>query len=254
MAAVPLGDSARAHAPELAIWTELGQWHKSARSYASAVEVRGLACRAAQEPPWPPQEGSLDVMVVICRCAGSLVQYVSRVRSVLALIRGDAGALAITGGLARGALKRAAHDGGRYKSRATAVQARLPRSLFPFPSVPVVRRSGTWPSGPAARPGAGTLQAGLTPNPPRLRRRGEGLSSGGYGVGEGAPRARCLRRRPPVMLAVRLGVGGPQCHGPLVRLGARAPGSGGSAGPRRSRGQRGRYVRRRAPARRVSSW
>lgn len=50
LAAVPLGDSARAHARELAIWTELGQWHKSARSYASAVEVWGLACRAAQEP------------------------------------------------------------------------------------------------------------------------------------------------------------------------------------------------------------
>ena len=138
LAAVPLEDSTRARLRELAIWTELGQWHKSARSYASAVEVWGLACCAAREPPWPPKEGSLDIMVVICRCAGSLVQYVSRVRSVLALIRGDAGALAHTGGLSRGALKRAARDGGRYKSRATAVQARSLGSR----SVPPARRVG----------------------------------------------------------------------------------------------------------------
>ena len=126
-----------------AVFREFCAWKKSAKQYAAAVELYGQACAAAGVQPWPPTPVAHDVMMAFCHRAGTLAYYFRAIRSVLGLLRADAGALELTRTLVQGARKARARTGreplrqeggcivqaedpagGRFKSRATAGNVR----------------------------------------------------------------------------------------------------------------------------------
>ena len=93
----------------VALWREFHSWKRSANQYASAVELYGQACSTAGLQPWPPCDLARDLMVAVCRRAGTLAYYLQCVRSVLHLLRAGIGVLADTKTLVLGARK--AHRG-----------------------------------------------------------------------------------------------------------------------------------------------
>ena len=106
------------------LWTEAQSWHSSAAIYASAVALWGEAARLSAEPAWPPGAATLRRFAWCITCPATLTKYLMRLRSVLALVRSELGALADTRRLERGATASGRGAQGRPKMRATAQQTR----------------------------------------------------------------------------------------------------------------------------------
>ena len=88
-----------------AVFREFCAWKKSARQYASAIELYGQACAAAEVQPWPPTPVARDLVMAFCHRAGTMAYYFRAIRSVLSLLRADAGVLELTRTLVVGARK-----------------------------------------------------------------------------------------------------------------------------------------------------
>ena len=152
-----LSEDRRSKVKMVALWRELCQWKKSGAQYASAVECWGLAGRRraapparvfrprrriprrlAQVPPWPPCDATVEILAAMCSNPTTLRHYLSRVRSVLHLLRAPIGVLDQTRGLVAGAAKCGDPASRRYKASASAAQAwcRAPRVI----------RAGGWES------------------------------------------------------------------------------------------------------------
>jgi hypothetical protein len=109
---------------EDSIWTELGQWRKSALAYASAVQLWGRAAGLLSVEAWPPSQPVLNMFAFFFKNGDSLSNYVSHIRSVLALFRAPLGVLQDSTGLLEGARKLTPLECRRVKQRATADQTR----------------------------------------------------------------------------------------------------------------------------------
>ena len=88
-----------------ALFREFCAWKRSAKQYASAVELYGQVCASAQVAPWPPSGSSRDLLAAVCRRAGTLAAYIRAVASVLRLLGAPAGAFGETRALILGARK-----------------------------------------------------------------------------------------------------------------------------------------------------
>ena len=107
------------------IWFEMAQWHTSADSYASAIQLWGRAALLANKPAWPPSQDILNVFVFLFRNGDSLANYISSLRSVLTLLRSPLGVLRHDAtGLVEGIRKLTPLSCRRVKQRATAEQTK----------------------------------------------------------------------------------------------------------------------------------
>ena len=105
-------------------WKELQAWHASASIYASAVALWGEAAELSGSPPWPPTEAALRRFAWCCESPTTLTKYLQRLRSVVALLRCDAGALSDARRLERGAAASKKGALAAPRMRATAQQTR----------------------------------------------------------------------------------------------------------------------------------
>ena len=106
------------------VWKELQAWHASASIYASAVALWGEAAELSGSAPWPPTEAALRRFQWCCESPTTLTKYLQRLRSVVALLRCDAGALSDTRRLERGAAASKRGAPAAPRMRASAQQTR----------------------------------------------------------------------------------------------------------------------------------
>ncbi len=107
------------------ICVKFGGFKRSARQYASAVELWGQASDLHRVAAWPPTEQTLAVFVGLFRSGVSLGRYLSHIRKILRWLRAPLGAVESTTWLVNGAKKSTPEAFLRPKQRATNAQTKL---------------------------------------------------------------------------------------------------------------------------------